>query len=200
MNILKFLYIFIYFVLVNSYPIKLESFSEIEIKQGNFEYFYEYSHYILNHNEKTPYIYIKSFNLNKIDFSVYLNDEEVFNSHIDILQNDGWIKFPMNNKNKANITLIINSYEPKLKMIFIDSSKILKINLEKFLYLNLTINKIYELPFPFIFNITVNKNIFLSIQDEARKNYLTLNDSNVLNYCLIKNNKECNYIKADNIQ
>ena len=196
MIILQFLTLIICFSIICSFPNEFESFSEIELPKGNSIYFYQYLNNIFN-SEKIPYIFIKLTDYEKIDLRIYLNENEVY---YDLTKNVEWINIPIINESQINITFKINSNIRDSKMIFIDSSKILKLSLTKFLNLNFTINKLYKMPLPLLFNISVDKNIFFSIKKKEEQNSMVLEGENILSYCDIENNDNCEYKEALNVK
>ena len=154
--LISFYYVITCFGIIISNPIELSSYSEIELKKGTSEYFYSLPNLIYD-NSNIPYIFIKLLDKEKINLKVYINGKEFYFS---LPKGDEWINIPLTNeKNNTNILLKVNSQERNLKMIFIDSSKIISINLSNFLNLNLNTNKLYKKPFPLLFEIIVDKNI-----------------------------------------
>ena len=151
------------------FPIELKSYSEVILPKETSKYFYQFSKFNQNNyfdlyfGRYTPYIYIKLNNYEKINLRAYLNEDEVYFSQP---KKEGeWINIPIKDKNKFfNITLIVNSLERNSKMIFIDSSKYLEINLTQFLNLNFNSNKLYNVPFPIYFNISADKDISFALQ------------------------------------
>ena len=151
------------------FPIELKSYSEVILPKETSKYFYQFSKFNQNNyfdlyfGRYTPYIYIKLTNYEKINLRAYLNEDEVYFSQP---KKEGeWINIPIKDKNKFfNITLIVTSLERNSKMIFIDSSKYLEINLTQFLNLNFNSNKLYNVPFPIYFNISADKDISFALQ------------------------------------
>ena len=196
MNFLQFLPLISHLTIIYSFPKELESFSEIELPKGISNYFYQYLNYISN-PEKIPYIFIKLTNYENINCQIYLNESQVY---YDLYENEEWIKIPLNNQKQINITFKLNSNIRNSKMIFIDSSKILQLSLTKFLSLNLAINKLQKMPLPLLFNISVDKNIFFSIKKKEEQNNMILEGENILSYCDIENNDNCEYKEALNVK
>ena len=187
MTLSKILYLSIYFILINSLPTELESFSEIVLIKGLSEYYYQYSNQFLS-NIKTPFIYIKLSNYEKANIKVYLNKEEAYYY---LTKKDEWINIQIKESKNINITIKVESKEKDLKMIFIDSSKILKINLIQLLNLNFFINKlVYKEPIPLLFNITVDTNILFSIQKKEENNYSIVDDDYILSYYNYEKDKD----------
>ena len=167
MRIFQFFYTILSLGTIIPFPIELESFSEVQLKKEASEYSYQYTN-PNSDSEKTPYIFIKIEDNEKIKLKIYFNEEEINFTQPSINE---WINIPINsNINKVNITLKINTQQNDLKILFIDSSKILNLSLIKFLNLNFNTNMLYSKPFPLYFNITVDKNIYFSVQEEI--NYM----------------------------
>ena len=184
--LMNFIYVIISLRVIYSSPIKLSKFSQIELKKGTSEYSYHYSIFT-PYNDKTPYIFIKLTEKQKIDLRVYFNQSEVYFSEP---KGDEWINIPIEKgKNNTNITLKIKTGEKNSKMIFIDSSKILNISLTNFLDLNFNTNKLRRKPTPLLFDIVVDKNTFFSIEEK-----------NILNICKMEENKICEDIEVKNIK
>ena len=123
--LISFYYVITCFGIIISNPNELSSYSEIELKKGTSEYFYSLPNLIYD-NSNIPYIFIKLLDKEKINLKVYINGKEAFFSKP---KGDEWINIPLTNeKNNTNILLKVNSQERNLKMIFIDSSKIISIN------------------------------------------------------------------------
>ena len=191
--LLNLICIFSYLKLICSTPINLSNFSTIEIKKGTTEYSYQYSISSYD-NSKIPYIFIKLTDKEKIDLKVYFNGIEAKFSEP---KGDEWINIPLENeKNNTEIRLKIKTEEINSKMIFIDSSKILKMTLTDFFNLNFNTNKLYKKPIPLLFDITLDKNTYFSIEEE--KNYPILEDENILTICNIKENNNCEIIGINN--
>ena len=163
---------------INTSLIELESYSELELNKGLSEYIYIYSN-SNSYNDKIPYIYIKLSNYEKTNVKIYLNHDEV--SYYLTNKNE-WINIPIKEQGKINITLKIEAKERNIKMIFIDSSKILKINLIKLLNLNFSINNLHKEPIPLLFNISVDTNIYFSMANDENSKVLILDDNNILSY------------------
>ena len=178
MSILKYFSLLIYFVLINSFPIELQSFSEVVLIKDITEYYYQYSNKYST-NVKTPYIYIKLSNYEKANLEVYLNEKEAYYY---LSKNDEWINIQIKEEKEINVTIKIESKEKDLKLIFIDSSKMLKINLIKLLNLDFFVSKLYKEPIPLLFNITVDTNTFFSIQKKEEKIYSIVDDDFILSY------------------
>ena len=176
--LISFFYVIIYFGIIISNPTELSNYSEIDLKKGTSEYSYTLPN-LIHDNSMIPYIFIKLLDKEKISLKAYINRDEVYFSQS---KGDEWINIPLiNEKNNTNILLIVNSQERNLKMIFIDSSIIISINLSNFLSLNLNTNKLYKKPFPLVFDIIVDKNIYFQIQEE--KNFQTMYKENILSIC-----------------
>ena len=184
---------FAYLRLINSTLINLSNFSTVELKKGTTEYSYHYSISSYD-NSKIPYIFIKLTDKEKIDLKIYFNGIE---ANFSEPKGDEWINIPIENeKNNTEIILKIKTEEINLKMIFIDSSQILKITLTDFFNLNFNINKLYKKPFPLLFDIILDKNAYFSIEEE--KNYPILDDEKVLTIYNIKENNNCEIIGINN--
>ena len=145
LNLFKIFCSLLCFNLIISFPYELKSFSEIQLPKGISRYLYSYSKNIQDYS-KTPYIFIKLTDYKKIDLRIYFNEDETFFS---LTQKDDWINIPITKEtNLINISLIINSKEKNLKMLFIDSSKIMNLSLIKFLSLNFQVSKLSRKPLP----------------------------------------------------
>ena len=196
LNLFKIFCSLLCFNLIISFPYELKSFSEIQLPKGISRYLYSYSKNIQDYL-KTPYIFIKLTDYKKIDLRIYFNEDETFFS---LTQKDDWINIPITKEiNLINISLIINSKEKNLKMLFIDSSKIMNLSLIKFLSLNFQVSKLSRKPLPLQFNITVDNNILLSIEEDSNdNNKVIIDDKYLLSYCSIEEEKECKFIEVNN--
>ena len=190
----KFFYIFIYIQVIYSASKEIKSYSEIQLPKGKSEYFYIVSNFI-PHSSKIPYFFIKLTDAKEIQFKIYFNNN---GNDLSPLKKDIWINIPISNdiKNCKNITFEINNKIKGAKIIFIDTSQINNISIEKFLSLDLNVNKMRQKPFPLEFRIDANSNISFSIIEKV--NDKIFDDDKVLSYCLEENN-ECKYIGIDNI-
>ena len=177
---MNLLFVIICLRIIISFTIELSSFSSIELNKGTSEYSYYFSFFALE-NGKTPYIFIKLIDIQKIDLRVYLNGDEALFSKP---KGDEWINIPIEKiKNNSNIILKIKTEEYNSKMIFIDSSKILNITLKNFLDLNFNTNKLLQKPSPLVFDIKIDRNTFFSIKEEN-------NDENLLTISNMNNSKD----------
>ena len=191
---ISFFYTIICFGIIISNPTELSNYSEIDLKKGTSEYSYSLPNLIPDYS-KIPYIFIKLLDNEKISLKVYINEDEVYFSKP---RGDEWINIPLiNEKNNTNILLKVNSQERNLKMIFIDSSKKISINLSNFLSLNFNTNKLYKKPFPLVFDIMADKNIYFQIQED--KSFSTMYKENILSICQLDDNNSCIYFEQNNV-
>ena len=189
---MNFFFVIICFWLVVSNQIPLSNYCEIELKKGNSEYSYYLSNLIPD-NSKIPYIFIKLFNKEKIGLRIYINGDEVFYSQP---KGDKWIDIPLTyEKNNTNIILKVNTQERNSKMIFIDTSKILSINLTNFFSLNFITNQLKKKPLQLLFDIIVDKNIYFSIIEE--KIIPLMDNENILSICNLDDNNNCKNIDVN---
>ena len=156
-----------------SVPEEISNYYETELQKGTSEYLYIY--HISNditHFYYQFYIFIKFSNYQKVNLRVYLHEIERFYSLPK--EKDEWISINIEGympiyeleNNVQNVKLRINTKEKNIKMIFIESSKILKMNLKQFLNLNFIAGKLIEKPLSLVFEINVNKNVSFAFKED----------------------------------
>ena len=192
--LINFFFVIIFFGLIISNPIQLSNYCEVELKKGTSEYSYFLSNLIPD-NSKISYIFIKLYDKEKIGLRIYINGDEIYFSQP---KGDEWINIPLaNENNNTNILLKVNTQERNSKMIFFDSSKILSINLTNFLSLNFNTNQLNKKPFPLLFDILVDRNIYFSIQEE--KSFPIMDKENAISMCILDDVNSCKYIEVNSV-
>ena len=207
---MKLLFLLLFHSILLS-PIEITSnFAEIEYFKGENEFFYQVSNFFPQ-KYKISYILFK-FDLSdnvtlKLKFS-FIPNEISFN-----MEEIKWFKYPLYNITQTNFNItfiILSNINSEHKMIFIDTTKEIKINLITFLNLNLTMNisnsDLYldsDLPpSPFIFDLNeIQSNTNFSIYfNNINKDIISDYDDEyyLFNYCLIKENQFCNYTGIPN--
>ena len=204
---LVFLHFCILLGVIRTKPIQLKSYSEIELPKGYSEYIYKYTSPYNNTYIKiaSSYIYIfiylsDSLKIRRINGIIEINGKKTryFMGNFD--ENDKWIIYKEKNI-ICNYTFIyqFNTTE-KTKIKFLDSTRILNMNLKQFLNLNINninTNVFSDIPYPLLFNIKSDSNIVFSV--ERKYNYPIYNKNYILNYCNIEENNKCQFIGTDNI-
>ena len=177
--------------LIISVPKELSNYYETELQKGTSEYFYIYN--ISNGNTlfyKETYIFIKFSNYQKINLRVFIDEAEAFYSLPK--EKDEWICIDTNGamalypfeKRVQKVKLQINAKEKNIKMIFIDSSNTLRMNLKQFLNLNFITGKLVGEPFPLVFEIHLDKNVSFAFKEDI---YYSTLDKYII-YNIEKNN------------
>ena len=177
--------------LIISVPKELSNYYETELQKGTSEYYYIYN--ISNGNtlfHKETYIFIKFSNYQKINLRVFIDEAEAFYSLPK--EKDEWICIDTNGamalypfeKRVQKVKLQINTKEKNIKMIFIDSSNTLRMNLKQFLNLNFITGKLVGEPFPLVFEINVDKNVSFAFKEDI---YYSTLDKYII-YNIEKNN------------
>ena len=117
------------------------------------------------YSNPSPYVFIKFTNYQEIDMNILINREQYYYNLPK--ENEEWIDILINKwKYENKINFMIYTTKKNIKMIFIDSSKTLKMNLIQFLSLNFIINKLLDEPFPLIFEVTVDKKVSFAFKVE----------------------------------
>ena len=187
MNLLKIFYLLILFKISIPIPNELTSFSDIELPKGISEYYYQYSNYFNDNDSNTPNIFIKLSDYEKIELKIFIDEIEEYYYNT---KKEEWIIIPIPKEKKKNITLKVNAQEKNLRMIFFDSSFNANVNLAQFLSLDFSKNKSPKKLPHLYFNITVDRNIYLSLKQEEEQNNL--------NYAIIDGNK-ISYLQSKDV-
>ena len=190
-----------------SLPIELSNYYETELQKGTSLYFHLYHENIFIGN--APYFFIKFTDYQKVNLKVYLNETEA--SFTIPKEKEKWISFNIRKiigfyccsiSDIVNIFLKIDTTENNIKMLFIEPSKTLKMNLKQFLSLNFITDKLIEKPFPLLLDINVEKNVSFAFKEEI--NYSAYDKNTIYN--IEKNNfykyeglDETNLRKENNI-
>ena len=155
-------------------------------------------------SEKSHFLYILQDNTIKNDLYPYLFFKSSGKANISIREGKNIIKsfeltdyylFPTNEYKDSELEIDVNVTD-RIKLIFIDNSKELKIGLEDFLGWNYNFEKMEAEPLPLIFNLdTIQETttIFLQKEDEG-KLYETLFS---LEFC-INDGIKCDFTKIEN--
>ena len=197
------LYFLIYFEIISSIPIELESYSEIELAEGFSEYIYNIKYPFKNNYIKsdTPYLYI----------FIYISDYSKIhqiNQIIKFRKHDDKHSFIIPDKNSQWICSSIKKYigppiiyqfntTGKTKMKFLDSTRIIDMNIKQFLNLRINTTILEEKPYPLLFNIKSDSNVLFSL--EFKDIYDFFNENYALQYCSIEENNKCEFIGNTNI-
>ena len=186
MNLLKIFYLLILFKISIPIPKELTSFSNIELPKGISEYYYQYSNYFNDNDSNTPNIFIKLSDYEKIELKIFIDEIEEYYYNT---KKEEWIIIPIPKEKKKSITLKVNAQEKNLRMIFFDSSFNANVNLAQFLSLDFSKNKSPKKLPHLYFNITVDRNIYLSLKQEEPNN---------LSYAIIDGNK-ISYLQSKDV-
>ena len=196
---LKFIVLLFSFTILYTLSIKtLElGYNEIELMPGVTELAYTIKETSLK-DDKSPFISFMVFEDN-LNLTFYMKEFEDSKSEPIIIPKKQWLSLPLMifqlTQMEIHLVFVINNDNSfPAKLIFIDNSKELNINLEKFLNWKYKIS--YEslglyVPTPLIFSIDEVKEdttIELELNDEDK----IYNDSNVMYYCINKGS-DCQY-------
>ena len=190
-NKIKILIVFLAFNLIFNEPIEITNFEEITYPIGISDYSYEFSEF--NSPEGENAFFYFNFT-NKENLQLKIIDANNQNYTINIKSTDKtWINYNITNLSQKYIFEIINNGESPGQMIFIDSTKEISTNLEKFINLNLSTGEISKnIPLPLIFKIDIQDNIILNFKETQTSPYYYDEEKYILKYCLINEN-ECNF-------
>ena len=189
MNILHFIYLFCLLVLTSSTPIKLNSFSELELQERYSEYIYNYSYPFTNtlitSNISHFYFFIKLSNyrsIDKIDKIIEFNGiEEKYNITLP-KDNEKWIISEIHHwERNISVILRITTSKKKVKMKFMDSTKAFNIDIEQFINLNFNTDILPYNAYPLLCNIKSNSNVIFTIHSIFFYNIFD-NSHYILNY------------------
>ena len=180
---INFLCFILYLSIISRiYPasIELSNYSEIELKEGYSEFFY--FNFIpkanFRFNSLNPYIFIKFTNYQEIDINILINREQYYCNLPK--ENGEWIDIPIKKSKYENkINLVIHTIKKNIKMIFIDPTKLLKMNSSQFLNLNFITNKLLNEPYPLIFEVTVDKKVSFAFKEEINSNFDKFTKNNI---------------------
>ena len=187
----KIFLIFLYFNVINTLNIIIPKYGyeEFEIKPGITKFIYNYF---------APYSNDKNLSFISFKFSeknIFLEEEINSENEINECPKDLWLTFSLNYLFCLNVSsttfLIINNNSFPVQMNFIDNSKEINIDLERFINLNFNTNFFTFQPTPLIFNINaIKKTSTLSL----KKNFESklFKNNNNLYYC-INDEKECEF-------
>jgi hypothetical protein len=174
---------FLIFLLVHTVfisSIQIENFDKVTYKVGisNFTYqFYEFS----SSGGRGIYFYFNFTNQENLIFNI-INENNNLNSIT--VKSDQWTAFRISDFNSQIYTFqIINQGKSPGELIFIDSTKEINTNLDRFLFLNFSTEIFYESPpIPLIFNIDIIKeDIFLNYKQKSETSNLNFRGDYLMN-------------------
>ena len=190
LNNLKVVFLILSFCLILNKDIQIKNYEEILIYKGEtFNFTYQYEQSIVSNSGY--YFYFK-FNVSD-NFQLIINPEGETETKMTISSNKYWYDYYVSSNTKKKYSFqILNTQTSDVRMSFIDSSKEIDLNLEKFIDLDFNTEKIYNnAPNPLIFNIYVTHNNKLYFK--AKSGTFTGSDS-LLYYCVIDEIDQCSFI------
>ena len=179
----------------------INNFDDIEIFNGENEYIYEVLDF-KPQKDKIPYFLFKFKQIYDVKFKIKFGNSTNCIS-LPTKYNE-WVKYPLRDINETNfnVTFIILSwaFSPFI-MTFIDTSKEINTNLNKFLNLNLNISGLEKSTYPLEFILDkIQSNTSFLIKSNYNNDIYDFQDYQ-FNYCIIEKEKdECIYIGVNNSQ
>ena len=191
LNKLKFVFLFLSFCLVLNKDIQINNnYEEILIYKGEtFNFTYQYEQSMLS--DSGNYFYFK-FNVSD-NCQLIIKPEGEAETKMTISSNKYWHNYYVSSNTKKKYYFqILNTQTFDVRMSFIDSSKEIDLNLEKFIDLDFNTENIYNnAPNPLIFNIDATHNNKLYFK--AKSGTFVSSDS-LLYYCVKDEIGECSFI------
>ena len=190
LNNLKVVFLILSFCLILNKDIQIKNYEEILIYKGetfNFTYQYEQSIFPDSGN----YFYFK-FNVSD-NCHLIIKPEGETETKMTISSNKYWYNYYVSSNTKKKYSFqILNKQTSDVRMSFIDSSKEIDLNLEKFIDLDFNTEKIYNnAPNPLIFNIDVTHNNKLYFK---AKSGTFIGSDSLLYYCVKDEIDQCSFI------
>ena len=194
-NQTRFYILFFSFAILSTLSIIIpeKGFNEFDLPPGETKLSYIFPLDISYEDGKSPFISF-SFSADKITFTIEENPEIISEEST----KDKWNSIPLTKLTELlsnNFTLVINNKNQETaKMIFIDNTKEIKINIGKFLSwkYEIEVKKEDFTPTPLIFSLDEFKNEIL-INVRNQNDYEIYNDTNLIYYC-VNNNLGCQYL------
>ena len=184
--------LFLSFNLAFSEPTEIYNLAEVTLKKGINEFFYQFSEPQLVEG-KDPYFYF--YFSDEYDVTLEIKDENKTTSKISFRKYTYFMGYNITNTNPQKYTFEVtcNYHWGTQKMIFIDSSRDININIEKLLTFSFKTNSIYNrppMPLTFSLNSVKDKTIFslMSNYDDD-----ILEGEYLLEYCEIGENNICEF-------
>ena len=194
-NQTRFYILFFSFAILSTLSIIIpeKGFNEFDLPPGETKLYYIFPLDISYEDGKSPFISF-SFSADKITFTIEENPEIISEKST----KDKWNSIPLTKLTELlsnNFTLVINNKNQETaKMIFIDNTKEININIDKFLSwkYEIEVNKEDFTPTPLIFSLDeLKKEIFINVKNQ--NDYEIYNDTNLIYYC-VNNNAGCQYL------